>query len=246
MKQALNVFAILLAISILTACGPGFQGNTGSQGPAGQPGAPGLPGAPAPIPTPAPAVDSVVAQVASILADENEYRESLGQTALTGGLSCQVVQVSGGQWLSSSSPGYNAGQGVLITTGTTYTFNNLAGAGFNQPNAASGPNAVLPVALQPLFIGLNYRIICSGQLVVLETEYMAFNMASDDGSILTIDGTQVINNDGNHGITTKAGTKLLREGVHTFSLQYAQSGAGQFALQLTADSAGIDSRLYAH
>lgn len=197
--------------------------------------------------TPSPAPLSTQDQINALVASENAYRESLGETSLAPGLSCQVVLVSGGQWLSSSSPGYNSSQGVLTTTGTTYTFNSNDGGGFNQGNANGNVAfTTLPPAIQPLFENQNFRIICSGEVVVITTDYYSFTLSSDDGSILTIDGTQVINNDGNHSIVTKTGSKELRQGVHTFSLQYAQSGSGQFALVLNADGSAIDPSVWYH
>lgn len=170
--------------------------------------------------------------VQSLVDEENEYRLSQGQTMLSQGLSCTVQQVASGQWLSSSSPGYNAGQGVVSLTGTSYAFLNKNG--FNVGNTSGGSyNSILPSAIQPLFANVNYRISCTGFIVIEQDGYALFSLASDDGSILTVDGTQVINNDGNHSITTKSGTKLLRRGVKSFTLLYAQTGGGNFALQMS-------------
>lgn len=186
-----------------------------------------------PVAQPAPET-TVQQQIDTIIAENNGWRESLGQTALTSGLSCSVQAVSSGQYLSSSSPGYTAGAGVLVVTGPSYSY--LLNVGFDQPESNAGPNNVIDPSIQPLFLSNNYKINCSGQLVVTEDGYHSFQLSSDDGAILTIDGTQVINNDGQHGITTASGTKSLQSVVvHTLNLQYAQSGAGQFALILQMD-----------
>lgn len=221
MKKFCTIFATL----ILAACA-GPKGDKGDQGPQGEP-------------APTPVVDTVQAAIDAEVALENEYRLGLGQTILSSGLSCSVVKVNSGQWLSSSSPGYNAGQGVVVTSGnTTYTY--LYKGDFNQENSSGGaPNILLPVTLQPLFINTNYKISCTGQIVVLESGWYNFSVSSDDGSILTVDGTQVVNNDGNHGITTKSGSKYLRRGVKSFSVQYAQTGGGNFAMILKANNALI-------
>lgn len=215
-------YVSVLLFAFLTACAgyDGADGAKGAAGPAGPVGPPG-PGAPVVMPT----------AIEQIVANENAYRESLGQTALTKGLSCSVQAVSSGQFLSSSSPGYTAAAGVLVLTGSSYPY--LLTKPFNQADGPSGPNSVIDPAIQPLFLNNNYKISCSGQLVVSSDGYDTFALSSDDGAILTIDGTQVINNDGNHGVTTVSGTKALRSDVvHTFSLLYAQSGAGNFALVL--------------
>lgn len=183
-------------------------------------------------------------QIQQVVDNENQYRLLLGQTVLSSGLSCSVQAVSSGQWLSSSSPGYNAGQGTLVTTGTSYSFLNTYG--FNQQDQSGGQAlGLLPAAIAPLFLS-NFKMVCNGQLIVTETNYYGFDLASDDGSILTIDGVQVINLDGNHGIQHKVGSKLLKVGVHTFGLSFAQSGAGNFALILQSNGSLIDPKYYFH
>ncbi len=233
---------LTLAMTVnLIACGQQeLQGIQGAKGEQGVPGEPAL----LPIPPVPPTVDVVQEDINMLLADENDYRFGLGQAALTSGLSCSVQAISGGQWLSNSSPGYNGGQGVVVGTGLTYPY--LYKGPFNQANVSSGVNNLLPTALQPLFVGLNLVIRCSGQLVVLDTDYYNFELSSDDGSILTIDGTQVVNNDGAHGMILKTGTKFLRRGVRSFNLVYAQSGSGNFGLILKASGTTIDPKYYAH
>jgi hypothetical protein len=224
----------------------GSNGSIGATGPQGNTGATGATGPQGPqgvAPTPAPA-DPIDVQIASILSNENAYRLALGQTELSAGLSCTLQAVSAGSWLSSSSPGYVAAQGVLTLIGTQYSY--LYEGAFDQANSGPGSNNLIPVAIQPLFTNNNYKINCTGQIVILATAYYEFDLSSDDGSILTIDGAQVANNDGTHGITTASGTKLLRSGVHTFNLQYAQSGGGNFALILNSNGVSIDPRQYAH
>jgi hypothetical protein len=247
MKKLITVLIGALIITTLLACSSGFQsgdpGPQGIQGPKGEAGLPGndgAPGAPAPTPVVTPEQDDIDA----LLQDENNYRLIQGQTQLSAGLSCTVQAVSSGSWLSNSSPGYNAGQGVLVLTGTSYPY--LYKGSFNQPDGPAGPNNLLPTAIQPLFLSNNYKISCSGQIVVRDTGYYTFSMASDDGSILTVNGTQVINNDGNHGITEKTGTILLRRGVRSFSILYAQSGGGNFGLTLKANNATISGSYFAH
>lgn len=220
------ILAILFTFAALTGCGKGPQGE---------------PGVTVQVPAPA-APESVTQQLVDA---ENEYRLSLGQTALTQGLSCTVQAVASGQWLSSASPGYNAGQGVVVLTGTSYSY--LMANAFNQPDAPGGSlNSVLPAPIQPSFASINYRISCTGQIVATETGYYSFSLNSDDGSILTVDGAQVINNDGNHGMTERQGLKMLRAGVHTFSLQYAQTGGGNFGLVLKANGDVVPGSAFYH
>lgn len=221
------LLASMFALAALTGCGKCKDGATQT------------------VTVTVPAPPAPESQTQLLVDAENAYRLSLGQTALTQGLSCTVQQVASGQWLSASSPGYNAGQGVLVLSGTSYAY--LMTGAFNQADAPSGTlSSVLPAPLQPLFASINYKINCTGQIVNTETGYFNFSLASDDGSILTIDGAQVINNDGNHGITEKQGVKMLRAGVHTFSMQYAQSGGGNLALLLSANGAQVPGSAFYH
>lgn len=183
--------------------------------------------------------------IQSLVDEENEYRLSQGQTMLSQGLSCTVQKVASGQWLSSSSPGYNSGQGVVVLTGTNYAFLNKSS--FNVPNSDGGlPNSLLPNAIQSMFLNVNYKINCTGFIVIENDGYKYFELSSDDGSILTVDGTQVINNDGNHSVVTKNGVKLMRRGVKSFTLSYAQTANGNFSLILNMDGELTPSTLFYH
>lgn len=235
MKNVLILAAILMA-SLLSACGQ--QGEVIRETTV----------LPAPIvpPSPPAIVDPIQEDLNAVLKEENDYRSGLGQSVLSQGLACTVQALGAGQWLSSASPGYNAGQGVVAVLAGSSAYAYLYKGLFNQPDSTSGPNILLPNALQPMFLSNNYKISCSGQIIVLETGYYSFDLNSDDGSILTVNGTQVINNDGNHAMTAKTGTVFLRRGVRTFSILYAQTGAGNFGLVLKANGASIEGRFYAH
>lgn len=194
--------------------------------------------------TPASSVSSTSSSnnVLKIVDDENAYRKSLGQALLSNGLSCTVQKIASGQWLSSSSLGYNAGQGILVMTGSSYSYTNTSG--FNQPNAvSSNVHSVIPTAIQPLFVNSNFKVSCTGVLVITKNGYYNFEVSSDDGSILTVGNTKVVDNDGNHGVVTKTGVKNLKVGVHSFSLQYAQSGLGRMALVVKMDGAVLPAEL---
>ena len=161
------------------------------------------------VPTP-----EIIDEIKAIIDDENQYRLGLGQTVLSSGLSCTVQQIASGSRISSSS---NVGLGPVITmSGPVYSY--LYKGSFNQPSANSGPSNLLPSNIGPLFVGINYLIRCQGQIVITNTDYYNFSLDSDDGSLLYIDGTTVINNDGNHGMTITSGSKYLRKGVHTFKI----------------------------
>jgi len=209
----------MLTTLMLIACAryhdvDNVAGPAGPQGPQG-------PAAPAPTPT----------AIQQIVASENAYRETLGQAPLTPGLACTVQQIASGTYLSSSSPGYTAAQAMTMT-GPAYQY--LLSTSINQPNVAGTTgNSLINPEIAPLFLNNNYRIICTGQLVVTEDGYYGFSTSSDDGSLLYIDGTLVVDNDGAHGLQAVSGTKLLEAAVtHSFSLYYAESAGGNIAMIL--------------
>ena len=233
-----NMFAIAAVALTLTACGPGFQGDIGPTGPTGPTG----PAAPIPTPAPTPTVDVVQQDINYLVDDENSYRLGQGQAILSAGLSCQVAEIVSGAYLSGSN-----GAPVISTSGKP-TYNYLYKGSFNQPDSVSGVSNLLPSSIRNLYVGKNYRIICSGQIVVRDTDYYQFETKSDDGSLLLLDGASVVTNDGNHGfnVTALTGSKFLRRGIHTIQVQYAQSGGGNFGFVLTSGNASIDPRFYYH
>lgn len=229
------MLAMMVAAMGLTACGQ--QGNKGDTG------APGPTGPAAPV-TPTPVVDEVQEDIDAMIAQKNADRAILAQAPLTNGLSCTVQKVSGGQCLRSDSGG-GCASAVITTTGTTYTY--LYKGSFNQANSVGAdPILLLPTQLRPVFQGQNFKIVCSGQIVVRESNYYDFSLDSDDGSLLYVNGSQVINNDANHGMTLKSGTALLYRGVQAFQVQYAQTGGGNYGLVLQAGGASIDPKYYFH
>ena len=58
-----------------------------------------------------------------------------------------------------------------------------------------------------------------------------FALRSDDGAILFIDNTEIINHDGKHTYTSKTGSVFLSEGFHDIEIQYFES-FGEAGLQL--------------
>jgi NAD-dependent dihydropyrimidine dehydrogenase PreA subunit len=76
-----------------------------------------------------------------------------------------------------------------------------------------------------------FAISYNGYFRVTQDGLYKFRLASDDGSVLYIDGREIINNDGRHGIKSGSGKKNLAEGIHSISVDYFQAG-GKAALQL--------------
>lgn len=78
----------------------------------------------------------------------------------------------------------------------------------------------------------NYGVTFDGYLKVPADGFYNFAEESDDGSVLWIDGEEVVNNDGNHASQVATGYVPLRQGFHKLVLKYFQ-GEGGAALGLS-------------
>ncbi|MDO8366720.1 MAG: alpha-L-fucosidase, partial [Saprospiraceae bacterium] len=67
-------------------------------------------------------------------------------------------------------------------------------------------------------------MLWKGYINIPVTGGYQFWTESDDGSLLSIDGEMVVNNDGDHGMTEKTGIANLQEGWHTIRIVYFNSG----------------------
>ncbi len=54
-----------------------------------------------------------------------------------------------------------------------------------------------------------------------------FQTQSDDGSVLSINGTEVVNNDGSHSFITATGRIALARGYHSYEIKYFEDYEGQ-------------------
>jgi hypothetical protein len=143
--------------------------------------------------------------------------------------------VTGGTCLSTSAgTGCPAGGTAAVLAGSAKAYTQTAG--FNQPNASTGSNSCVAPEYQYLLPEwVDYKISCSGYLVIAQAGTYDFDVNSDDGSILTVSGlgaTFTVGNDGTHAMTDKStstGTWLY-PGVYNFSLQYGQLGGGNWGL----------------
>ena len=86
----------------------------------------------------------------------------------------------------------------------------------------------------------NSGAVWTGLLDVTSGGAYTFQMTSDDGSLLYVDGTQVVNDDGPHGMQTATGTIDLAPGEHAVTIDYVQAGggAGVIAQYAGADTGG--------
>ncbi len=81
----------------------------------------------------------------------------------------------------------------------------------------------------------NFAFIFKGFIEIPEDGKYTFFLASNDGSVLFIDGYEIVNNDGPHGMTEKSNTSALLKGKHKIQLKYFQM-QGSSGLKLSWDS----------
>ena len=72
----------------------------------------------------------------------------------------------------------------------------------------------------------NYGVTFEGYLKVPTDGFYKFAVESDDGTVLQIDGEEIVNNDGNHASQVVTGYVPLRQGFHKMQLKYFQSEGG--------------------
>ena len=83
-----------------------------------------------------------------------------------------------------------------------------------------------------------FAIDYTGRFWVSEPGTYRFALASDDGSILYLDGKKVIQNDKQHQLIEKSHTVKLKTGLHTMRVSYFQGPRFQVALVLRVAGPG--------
>lgn len=107
------------------------------------------------------------------------------------------------------------------------------------------PKIALPAKRALQYYGVEY----SGYVSVPETGVYTFYISSDDGSLLYIGDSLLVNNDFEHGAVEKEGTVALAKGLHKIRVGYFQA-QGSDALEVEYQGPGIkkqvipDSALY--
>lgn len=86
----------------------------------------------------------------------------------------------------------------------------------------------------------NFAIVVKGYLKIDKSDSYSFRVWSDDGTLLTINDQQVIDNDGPHGTEYGEATLSLEKGLHPFKLEYFQGAGGKF-LSLNWKPNGADA-----
>jgi len=84
----------------------------------------------------------------------------------------------------------------------------------------------------------NFGVVFNGKLAAPADGNYSFKLSSDDGSRLIVDGKDVIDHDGIHGMNGKDGSVSLKQGAHDFELQYFEA-SGEEGLALSWSGPGF-------
>lgn len=178
-------------------------------------------------------VTETVDEVARVVSEVNSARTLQGQAPLVPGLVCSLYNNTG------SGGVFPVGSSTFPTSLPSAVASFVYYGDINQPDSpvSDGLN-ILPSALRPLYTSW-YAVRCTGQLVVTEPGYHSFSLRSDDAGMLYINNSFMTGLNTVHSPTTTTGARFLNRGIHSFRLDFMQTGGSQ-ALQLNVPG----SRLY--
>lgn len=75
-------------------------------------------------------------------------------------------------------------------------------------------------------------LVITGYIIVPDDGIYTFDLLSDDGSTLNIDGATVVDNDGAHAPVRIAGQKSLAKGAHPIEVRYFDQNGGELKLRV--------------
>ena len=89
-----------------------------------------------------------------------------------------------------------------------------------------------------------FAIDYAGRFWIEEPGQFRFSLLSDDGSILSIDNTEIINNDGTHSAFALSASAFLSRGAHNIRVSYYQGPRFTVALVLAVARQGAGWRIF--
>ena len=84
----------------------------------------------------------------------------------------------------------------------------------------------------------SFGVRFDGFLQVQQAGEYTFHLGSDDGSVLYLDGAELINNDGVHPHQVRSEKISLDQGAHVMRVDYVQGG-GEWTLELEFEGPGV-------
>ncbi|HNQ13970.1 MAG TPA: family 20 glycosylhydrolase [Pyrinomonadaceae bacterium] len=110
------------------------------------------------------------------------------------------------------------------------TFSSVAGIDSATPDEKGESKSIsLQQFAKKIDLKEPFAAVFDGSINIPDDGIYEFQVDSDDGAVLFIDGEAVVDNDGLHSSQTVSGVIPLRKGLHKFKLKYFQGG-GDFAL----------------
>jgi hypothetical protein len=137
-----------------------------------------------------------------------------------------------GQTATSSAVGITVStEGTSASSGTSYTYyegdwSQLPDFGSLTPKS-TGTTSNFTLSVRERDKRFALRFVSYVDVPASETGTYTFYTSSDDGSRLLINGREVVNNDGVHGITEKSGTVSLSEGWHKVVVEFFEKTGGE-------------------
>jgi hypothetical protein len=87
----------------------------------------------------------------------------------------------------------------------------------------------------------NYALLFYGSIKIEQEGNYTFYTASNDGSLLVVNNTKVVDNNGPHGLQERSGSIYLKKGMQHLEVSYFQMGGGQ-ELKLFWKGPGFEKR----
>lgn len=139
--------------------------------------------------------------------------------------------------------------GIFYTYYETGSLSDLATFNFGQTPAETGSVANFDISVRNR--DDQFLFSFDGFIEISEAGSYTFFTGSDDGSLLYIDGTLVVNNDGLHGVVEQSGTyTFANTGRYPIKVTFFENGGGEY-LQVQYDPPGAapkqlipDSKLF--
>ena len=241
-------YAVLLTSILVAACEVSVQGGTGAQNPSNPPPATNNP------PATNPTNPSTVLSTTDPGIHAPRTVGGGGATTTNPNLSpttgARLPQMTGDNGFGNGNPTADSFTGTIyFIPPATQKFPDVAQL---QPagNLYTRQFNVAPQNWDKGFPGVDSRfewfaIRYTGNITVAAAGAYAFNVLSDDGANIYVDGQKVLDNDGQHAPKTARATVNLTAGQHTFQLDYFQGPRHQLALQLWVTPPGGTEKLFA-
>ena len=105
--------------------------------------------------------------------------------------------------------------------GSVKTVNNIESLSLKNKGTVENFNII------DRMVDTSFAFIFNGYIKIPKDEKYTFYLSSNDGSVLSIDDSELINNDGAHGMAEESTMIALRKGKHKVEVKYFQMLGGQ-------------------